>query len=456
MRRVYVNNGSEDNNDYDSSKRNGAGFLLNKKSNIGNRDNNEDNTNITNRKNNRSTNKVNKNNDDENDNKNDNNDRKSTRILVRRNRNLDNNNDTNNSNNNNRNIVNRNTIGDISDVKGSEWIERALDLLSEKNTLYQLSTLLPSGVKNKIHVRKDLSSLENLYVTKADGLKLKEMVELGVQSPQLSPAYSLAHMDDLIQDTMGMMGNNVLVRHAGRYILNPRLFYLLNTKFKSINERYARFNMQIDILFREESYTKTYLLYYENDSRTPYKIPSLIIKIKIENTEKEIEPDKNFNNVITELIYGIEDKTEIEKRITKLKQKREEYRDNNYSEFLKCNIELRKLENVIREYNFRNDAVKAIKTSLNNVATKWQPTGRLKKDNEFAKYRSEGIMFYAVDESMISTLSTNSRAKDHIIVGLHITKEEDNSYTFNLIGNMLSRITNLYVDREDHLVLERK
>lgn len=446
MRRVYVNDGSEDNN-YDSSNRNGAGFLLNNKSNIGNRDNNKDNSNITNRKDNHTN--I--------ENNNDNNDRKSTRLLVRRNRNLDNNNnDTTNSNNTNRNIVNKNTIGDISDVKGHEWIERALDLLSNKNTLYQLSTLLPSRVKNKIHVRKDLSSLENLYVTKADGLKLKEMLELGVQSPQLSPAYSLAHMDDLIQDTMGMMGNNVLVRHAGRYILNPRLFYLLNTKFKSINERYAKFNMQIDILFREDSYTKTYLLYYENDSRTPYKIPSLIIKIKIENKEIEIEPDKNFNNVITELIYGIEDKTEIEKRITKLKQKRDEYRDNNYSEFLKCNIELRKLENVIREYNFRSDAAKAIKTSLNNVAIKWQPKGRLKRDSEFAKYRSEGIMFYAIDESMISTLSTNPRAKDHIIVGLHITKEEDNSYTLNLIGNMLSRITNLYVDREDHLVLERK
>ena len=164
------------------------------------------------------------------------------RNSIQNNRNYNKRNNLKNSeiNNNNDNNTN-NENEDITLFK-----HHIIDVLFD---CYRLDSLLPPWIKQKIIIRNDVTKLENLYVTRTDANKLIEMIKEKKESEQLSPAYSMTHLKDLSPTEDG-----VLVKHAGREILNPRLFYLLNKQFNKLNKKYAPYNVKF--YFKKESYLK--------------------------------------------------------------------------------------------------------------------------------------------------------------------------------------------------------
>lgn len=356
----------------------------------------------------------------------------------------------NNKNKNNRN--NNNKINNLknSDINNNNTINENEDITLFKHHIidvlydcYRLDSLLPPWIKQKITIRNDVTKLENLYVTRADANKLIEMIKEKKESEQLSPAYSMTHLKDLSPTEDG-----VLVKHAGREILNPRLFYLLNKQFNKLNEKYAPYSVKFS--FIKESYLKSYLLYKESTKKIPDANIILNINNEFKNENKVYPIDVDFKNIITALSRGFSDVVLLKRREKQCKANLNSYKNTDKEKYFKTIDELHYLEFSIKEIDFKHEIINAINNALEDIKRQPKPIGRTERGIEFTRYRNEGALFLAIDKSCLE--AEKYRDLYHIVVGVHLTRKKD-KFEINLIGNNIEHTGTLHISSDNHLEL---
>lgn len=353
----------------------------------------------------------------------------------------------NNRNNNKRNNLKNSDINNNNDNNTNNENEditlfkhHIIDVLFK---CYRLDSLLPTWIKQKIIIRNDVTKLENLYVTRADANKLIEMIKEKKESEQLSPAYSMTHLKDLSPTEDG-----VLVKHAGREILNPRLFYLLNREFNKLNEKYAPYNVKFS--FVKESYLKSYLLYNESTKKIPDANIILNINNEFKNENKTYPIDVDFNNIITALSKEVSDVVLLKRREKQCKANLNSYKNTDKEKYFKTIDELHYLNFSIKELDFKQDIINAINNALEDIKRQPKPIGRTERGIEFTKYRNDGTLFLAIDKSCLD--AEKYRDLYHIVVGIHLTRKRD-KFEINLIGNNIEHTGTLHISSDNHLEL---
>lgn len=337
----------------------------------------------------------------------------------------------------NSDIIN-NTINENEDI--TLFKHHIIDVLYE---CYRLDSLLPTWIKQKIIIRNDVTKLENLYVTRADANKLIEMIKEKKESEQLSPAYSMTHLKDLSPTEDG-----VLVKHAGREILNPRLFYILNKQFNKINEKYAPYSVKFS--FVKENYLKSYLLYNESIKKIPDASIILNINNEFKNENKVYPIDVDFKNIITALSRGASDVVLLKRREKQCKANLNSYKNTDKEKYFKTIDELHYLEFSIKEIDFKQEIINAINNALEDIKRQPIPVGRTERGIEFTKYRNDGTLFLAIDKSCLE--AEKYRDLYHIVVGVHLTRKKD-KFEINLIGNNIEHTGTLHISSDNHLEL---
>ena len=322
----------------------------------------------------------------------------------------------------------KNNTNNNNESTTKELMDNVRSVLSKCESL---GSLLSDTVKKKIkHIDANLNCL---YVTLSDAELLENKILNGEDDPPMSPAHTLAHLDELEP-----IVNSVNVRYNNIYILNPRVFFLLKKKFNALNQKNKECNTYIS--FGKDTYDQSYSLYTEE----VHHKASIFIDAYGDHMLYVI------NDSLSPIIDDLKKYTELldsyKREIKDLEQFLKLYDDIDTPLLKDKRNRLNELRVSVQKGEYIKQVVDILESVSREIKNRPTPFGRLQDGIE--KYRNENTTINAINKSNLDTVGKDQA---HIVVSLHLEKTSRGYIIFSS-GNSLSDTNNLHVDINDHLV----
>lgn len=303
-----------------------------------------------------------------------------------------------------------------------------------------LSDLLDKEVREKIDLASGLS-LEDLYTTLSDSELLNDMILEGRESPPLGPAYVISHIAD-----WKPMADGVCVEYNKKVIFNPRLFYLLSKKFKTMNREYKE--CDVSLAFHNPAHLKPYTLYQES-LNIPYPIILTVDYKTLHVPPKEFPIVDSFGEALSYLSTPERDIISMERKIKDGQIFLDQFQGIDAGLITKKREGLETLKQDLFVARYDNAVASAINGALRQVKLNPIAATRKLKDG-VGDYRNEEIAVFAICRENIPM---DDYRQSHIVVSLHLQRKGGGRYLITCYGNPLDNVKNIHVDSDGHLAL---